>query len=204
MAVQDGCECPWNCAHIACNDRFCGYKICRWRLDCHHLDSFPGRNFHLYSPALPERSENPFSGKIYGYNAGKTPSSDHILGGVHRGSLAGLRYARMLSDDITAVHISIDAEETERIEKKWEKWGEGVRLVILESPYRLFLEPFLEYIDQIDALRHPNELITIVVPHFVSRRYFSNLLHARTANTLREVLLHRKEIVITEVPYEVD
>ncbi len=127
-----------------------------------------------------------------------------LLGGVHRGSLAGLRYARMLSDDITAVHISIDAEETERIEKKWEKWGEGVRLVILESPYRLFLEPFLEYIDQIDALRHPNELITIVVPHFVSRRYFSNLLHARTANTLREVLLHRKEIVITEVPYEVD
>ncbi|NPV77815.1 MAG: APC family permease [Anaerolineae bacterium] len=127
-----------------------------------------------------------------------------LVGGVHRGSLAGLRYARMLSDDITAVHISIDAEETERIKKKWEKWGEGVRLVILESPYRLFLEPFLEYIDQIDAQRHPNELITIVVPHFVSRRYFSNLLHARTANTLREVLLHRKEIVITEVPYEVD
>ena len=127
-----------------------------------------------------------------------------LIGGVHRGLLAGLRYARMLSDDVTAVHISIDAEETERINKKWEKWGEGVRLVILESPYRLFLEPFLEYIDQIDAQRNPNELITIVVPHFISRRYLSGFLHARTANMLREVLLHRKEIVITEVPYEVD
>lgn len=127
-----------------------------------------------------------------------------LVGAVHRGSLAGLRYARTLSDDVTAVHISSDADETERTRKKWEKWGEGVRLVILESPYRLFLEPLLEYIDQIDAQRHPSELITIVVPHFVSRRYFNNMLHARTANTLREVLLHRREIVITEVPYEVD
>ena len=127
-----------------------------------------------------------------------------LVGGVHRGSIAGLRYARSLSDDITAVHVSEDIDSTERIKKKWEKWGEGVRLVILDSPYRLFLEPFLEYIEQIDLQRQPNELITIVVPHFVSRRPLANLLHARTANTLREVLLHRKEIVITEVPYEVD
>ncbi|MCC6146632.1 MAG: APC family permease [Anaerolineaceae bacterium] len=127
-----------------------------------------------------------------------------LVGGVHRGLLAGLRYARTLSDDITAVHVSLDLEETERIQKKWEKWGEGIRFVILESPYRLFLEPLLEYIDQIDAQRRPNELVTIVVPHFVSRRYLTSLLHSRTANTLREVLLHQKEIVITEVPYEVD
>jgi len=127
-----------------------------------------------------------------------------LVGGVHRGTLAALRYAHGLSDDITAVHVADEAENTERIKKKWEKWGDGVRLVILDSPYRLFLEPLLEYIDQIDHQRQPNELITIVVPHFVSKGPFKNLLHARTANTLREVLLHRKEIVITEVPYDVD
>lgn len=127
-----------------------------------------------------------------------------LVGGVHRGMMAALRYARSLSDDITAVHVAEDTESSEKIKKKWEKWGEGVRLVILDSPYRLFIEPVLEYIDQIDSQRQPHEIITIVVPHFVSRRGFSYLLHARTANTLREVLLHRKEIVITEVPYEVD
>lgn len=126
------------------------------------------------------------------------------ISGVHRGSLSALRYARTLSDDISAVHVSIDAEETAKIRKKWDVWGDGIRLVILESPYRLFIEPLLEYIDEIDSQRESNEVITIVVPQFVSRHWLSYFLHARTADTLRRVLLNRKEIVITEVPYEVN
>ena len=55
-----------------------------------------------------------------------------LIGGVHRGTIAALRYARTLSDDITAVHISIDPEEAERISTKWETWGEGIRLIIFE------------------------------------------------------------------------
>ena len=70
------------------------------------------------------------------------------ISGVHRGTLQALRYARQLSDDITAVHISIDAKDTAKVEDKWEHWGDGIRLVILDSPYRLFLEPLLEYIDR--------------------------------------------------------
>ena len=58
-------------------------------------------------------------------------------------------------------------KNTERLQKKWETWGEGFRLVILDSPYRVFVEPLLEYIEKIDAKRQPNEIITIVVPQFV-------------------------------------
>jgi amino acid transporter len=126
------------------------------------------------------------------------------IGGVHRGTLAALRYASSLSDDVTAVHISIDPEETEKIKEKWEVWGEGVRLVIIDSPYRLFLEPLLDYIEEIDQKRQTNELITIVVPQFVSRRRLGNLLHTRTADTLRRVLVFQKDIVITDVTYQVD
>jgi amino acid transporter len=127
-----------------------------------------------------------------------------LISGVHRGSLAGLRYARMLSDDITAVHVSIDSEETEKVQRKWEVWGDGLRLVILESPYRLMVEPLLEYIDELDEKRQPNELITIVVPQFIPKHFLSGALHARTADTLRNVLLNRNDIVITEVPYNVE
>mgnify|MGYP001358323579 CR=1 FL=1 len=126
------------------------------------------------------------------------------LGGVHRGTLAALRYARTLSDDITAVHVSIDPEETARIQQKWEIWGDGHRLVILESQYRTFIEPLLEYIDEIDNLRQPKEVITIVVPEFVPRHWWSNMLHTKTANTLSAALHFRKDIIITTVPYQVD
>ncbi len=126
------------------------------------------------------------------------------IGGVHRGTLAALRYARTLSDDITAVHVSIDPEETARIQQKWETWGDGHRLVILDSPFRTFMEPLLEYVDEIDALKQPKEVITIVVPEFVPRHWWSNMLHTKTASTLRDALHFRKDIVITNVPYQVD
>jgi hypothetical protein len=126
------------------------------------------------------------------------------VSGVHRGTLAALRYANTLSDDITAVHVSIDADEAAKIQRKWETWGEGVRLVILESPYRLFLEPLLDYIEGIANNTQPNEVITVVVPQFVPRRWYHNLLHTQAAFWLRLALLFKRNVVITDVPYQVE
>ena len=64
-------------------------------------------------------------------------------------------------------------------------WGNGVRLVILDSPYRLLLEPILGYIENLAALRQPNEMITMVVPQFVPKHWWHNLLHTQTAMQLR-------------------
>lgn len=126
------------------------------------------------------------------------------VSGVHRGTLAALRYARTLSEDITAVHICTDPVEAEQLHRKWESWGDGVRLVVLDSPYRLLLEPLLGYIEEIAAQRQPNEIITIIVPQFVARRWWHNLLHTQTAMLLRLMLLFKPGIVITDVPYQVE
>jgi len=126
------------------------------------------------------------------------------ISGVHNGTLAALHFARSLSDDITVLHVSIDPIETSKVKAKWEIWGEGCRLVVLDSPYRLFLEPLLEYIDKISAILAPNEIITLVVPQFIPKHWWTNFLHMRTADTLRKALLNRRNIVITEVPYHID
>jgi hypothetical protein len=75
---------------------------------------------------------------------------------------------------------------------------------MLESPYRLLLEPLLAYINEIDAARQPGDKITVVVPQFVSGHWWSGLLHAHTATWLRLALLLRPDIVITDVPYRVE
>jgi amino acid transporter len=125
------------------------------------------------------------------------------VSGVHQGTLAALRYARTLSDDITAVHVTIEPDDAEKVRKKWEKWGEGVRMVMLASPYRLFLEPLLEYIAQIARKRQPGETITIVVPEFISNNAFTGALHTNTADLLRSQLKRQHGIVIINVPYHV-
>jgi len=109
----------------------------------------------------------------------------------------------MLSDDVTAIHISTDPAETEKIHNKWGIWGRGTRLVIIDSPYRLFLEPLLGYIEEILANRQPNESITIVVPQFVPSKQIFNALHMQTANMLRQELLSKPGVVITDVPYQI-
>jgi hypothetical protein len=121
---------------------------------------------------------------------------------VHRGTLVALHYARSLSDDVTAVHVSSEAVGADELRRTWARWGDGVRLVVLDSPYRLLLEPLLDYIEQIAAQRQRNETLTIVVPQFVPRRKWHNLLHAQTAAFLRLALLFRPGIVITSVPYQ--
>jgi len=125
------------------------------------------------------------------------------LSSIHQGTLAALRYARMLSDDVTAVHVSMDPTETEKVQKKWLTWGGGTRLVIVESPFRLFLEPLLAYIEGILSNRQPNETITIVVPQFIPSKKVFNALHMQTADMLRKELLSKPGVVITDVPYQI-
>ncbi len=123
---------------------------------------------------------------------------------VHRGTLKALRYAESLSDDITAVHVSIDEIETEKLQQKWLTWGDGVRLVILDSQYRVLIEPLLDYVEELSQKRMENEMITIVIPQFIPKRFWTNALHMRTADTMRKVLMGQKDIVIVEVPYQVE
>jgi amino acid transporter len=125
------------------------------------------------------------------------------ISGVHRGVVAGLTYARALSEDVTAVYVSTDPAQAEAVEKKWGLWGGGVRLVVVNSPYRLLVEPLVEYIREVAARRQPNEVITVVVPQFVPRRQWHNALHAQTAMMLRLALVFEPGVVITSVPYQV-
>lgn len=126
------------------------------------------------------------------------------VSGVHQGTLSALHYARMLSDDITAVHVSVEPADAEKVRQKWELWGEGVRLVMLNSPYRLFLEPLLKHIADVARLRQPGEKITIVVPEFISENQLTATLHMNTADLLRKRLKRQHGIVIINVPYHVE
>src|SRR5262245_22380405 len=56
------------------------------------------------------------------------------ISGIQRAVVEALDYAKTLSHDVRAVYVNIDPGETERLKAQWAEWGEGVPLVVLDSP----------------------------------------------------------------------
>ena len=139
---------------------------------------------------------------LEGY-AGPPPIEHTVLvlvGDLHKGVAAALRYAQALSLSVKAVYVELDPDRTARLEEKWGKYGLGIPLVVLTSPYRSLLAPFLDYVNHLLALG-PNHVVTIVIPEFVPARWWQHLLHNQTALLIKGALLFRKGVVVVDVPF---
>jgi len=123
-----------------------------------------------------------------------------LVGDLHRGVLNAIRYAQSLSPTAKAVFVETDPDRTRRLEEKWGKWGLGVPLIVLSSPYRSLLGPLLEYIDHLQQ-RGEHHIVTIILPEFIPARWWQHLLHNQTALLIKGALLFRKNIIVTDVPY---
>jgi amino acid transporter len=125
-----------------------------------------------------------------------------LIGDVHRGVVRAIQYARTLAPTaaVRAVYVETDPAQTRRLEEKWARWGLGVPLVVLTSPYRSLLRPLLDYVDQIQA-RGDDQMVTVVLPEFLPRRWWQHILHNQTALLVKGALLFRRNLVVADVPY---
>jgi amino acid transporter len=122
------------------------------------------------------------------------------ISGIHRGILDALRYALSISNDVRACYVEIDSSTTERMQDEWKKWAHEVPFVVLKSPYRSVIRPLLDYIDDVEQTTQ-GDMITIVIPEFVTSKWWHQLLHNQTAFMIRAALLFKKGKVVTSVRY---
>ena len=131
------------------------------------------------------------------------PEAHHIvvvpIGGLQRAVVKALHYARGLSKDVRAVYVDIDPEATAALRREWERWGQGVELVIVASPYRSLMQPLLAHLDEVQA-SNQNGYLTVVLPEFMPRRLWHHLLHNQHALLIKAALLFKANIVVTSVP----
>lgn len=119
---------------------------------------------------------------------------------VHKGVLSALEYAKSLSADVRAIHLETDPLDTQLMIERWDRWGGGIPLVILESPYRSLIGPLLEYLDEVKGERE-NYRVTVVIPEFVSAKWWHKLLHNQSGMMLKIALLFRRDIVTANLRY---
>ncbi|MCE5199971.1 MAG: APC family permease [Armatimonadota bacterium] len=123
-----------------------------------------------------------------------------LAAGIHKGTMQAIEYARTLSHDCRALYVEIDPSETPLIRDRWEQFGLGIPLVILESPYRSVVGPTMDYLEEAKKER-PGHIVTVVVPEFVPAKWWHNILHNQSALILKLALMFRKNIVVTNVRY---
>jgi amino acid transporter len=122
---------------------------------------------------------------------------------IHRGVLPALQYARSISDDVRALHVSIDPSREERVRKRWTQYSRGVPLAILPSPFRSLVQPIDDYIARLKSME-PNSLITIIVPEFVPAGWWPKLLHGQAALLLNLRFRFKPGVVVISVPYHIE
>jgi hypothetical protein len=126
------------------------------------------------------------------------------ISGIHRGVVSALQYARSIaSDRVQAVYVDFEEEATANLKDKWERWGAGVQLVVLPSPYRELTRPLLRYIHRL-AKENSDDIITVVLPEFIPARWWQHALHNQSSLLLKGSLLFRKGVIVTSVPYHLE
>ncbi len=122
---------------------------------------------------------------------------------LNRATARALAYARSISHNVTAFHVTDDVEEAEHLRRNWDQRVLDVPLLIVESEYRSLLGPVLSYIDALGR-SDPNQTVTVVLPEYVARWPWQRMLHNQSSQRLKKALLDRPQTVVIEVPYHLN
>jgi hypothetical protein len=97
--------------------------------------------------------------------------------------------------------VKVSAEDTaDPLPEEWAERGIPVPLVVIESPYRETVRPLLQYVRQLRR-DYPGDVISIIIPEYVVRHWWQNLLHNQTALRLKARLLFEPSVTVTSVPW---
>ncbi len=122
------------------------------------------------------------------------------ISGIHPGVVKAVRYALTISKDVRVCYVDVDKEATAKMLKVWDKWSQGLPLEVLESPYRSVLGPLLTYIDKVHT-DSGSEMISVVVPEFITKSWYHQFLHNQMTFVLRTALRFKPGKVVTSIKY---
>ena len=131
--------------------------------------------------------------------------------GWNRISERAVRFGLLLSDNITAVHVSTENDDPERLKKLWAEKVEkpakdadlpAARLKIISSPFRLIQQPILDFVSK-TRQENPERLIAVIIPELVEPHWYEYLLHTLHPTWLRTLLFLQRDqrTIVISIPW---
>jgi hypothetical protein len=126
-----------------------------------------------------------------------------LVGQLHRGSFEAVRYARSIARELVAVHVDLGIGKAEAFREQWHRQLPDIPLVVLDSPYRSLINPVLEFVKtfEMEHKKDREAFCTVVLPVFVTRHRWENLLHNQSTIALRSALRAQGIRVVTTVGF---
>lgn len=132
------------------------------------------------------------------------------FGEINRSTVRAITLGRILegqTGELIAVRVVFDEKEEALIRARFEQLFPGVRLVTVESPYRLIVEPICHFLDELEELPHKSgelPINVVMIPEYAGRHWWDRILHNGNGKRLRDTLLGRRNTVIVDLPYRRD
>ncbi|MGV0167902.1 APC family permease [Furfurilactobacillus sp. WILCCON 0119] len=127
-----------------------------------------------------------------------------LVSNVTRVTKSAIDYAESIGDYVIAMHVSFDQNPNKERETvaEFKRDFPNVRFVDIHSSYRSVSGPVLRFCDVIaKRAAERNYSTTVLVPQFVPRRPWQNILHNQTSLRLRTVLNSRENIIVSTYNY---
>ncbi|MFL5680191.1 MAG: APC family permease, partial [Chloroflexota bacterium] len=122
---------------------------------------------------------------------------------VTRDVVHAIRFGLTMSDDVTAVHVTAEADRAEELRRRFERQVPGIPFVVVESPYRELVRPLIRYLET-SVKPSDDDLVVVLLPEYVPRRWWERFLYNQNSKRIRAALLGRRNLLVADVPYRRD
>jgi len=119
---------------------------------------------------------------------------------MSRAVVRAVRLAQTMGEEVQIVHVTLDRSEGERFRERVDKQLPGVRVVLVESPYRALVRPFVRYLE-VSQEEDPERVTIVLLPEHLPRHWWDRVLYNQNVHRIRSALMGRRDFVILDCSY---
>jgi len=123
---------------------------------------------------------------------------------IDRRLVRALQYAKTLRADTTeGLYIDVSSEGGDAFRKRWEEADLGMRLTVIESPYREVIGPLVDYVNKVPR-PSKDHVVTVILPEYAPTNAADAMLHDQTSFWIKQQLFGTEGVIVADVPYHPD
>ncbi|MGT2637136.1 APC family permease [Streptococcus ratti] len=127
-----------------------------------------------------------------------------LVGNMTQATIGAVNYARSLSKDVIALHVSTTEtiSKDNEVEEEFKHFFPDITFINVYSDYRDIIKPTVNYVnDMSQKAKAANSTLTVLIPQFVPRKRWQTLLHNQMNLRLKYYLRWNQDIIISSYSF---